>query len=100
MNVNKIRDADSPFELIDDFPKLRYLKFNNCSFSDEIGKYSLIRKCSALEKLIINGAYNFEAKMLENFSKNLTRLTLSNNNFVNSDFENIMKNYIIIVYQK
>ena len=95
MNVNKIRDADSPFELIDDFPKLRYLKFNNCSFSYEMGKYSLIRKCSALEKLIINGAYNFEAKMLENFSKNLTRLTLSNNNFVNSDFENIMKNYIV-----
>ena len=83
MNVNKIRDADSPFELIDDFPKLRYLKFNNCSFSYERSKYSLIRKCSALEKLIINGAYNFEAKMLENFSKNLTRLTLSNNNFVN-----------------
>ena len=95
MNVNKIRDADSPFELIDDFPKLRYLKFNNCSFSYERSKYSLIRKCSALEKLIINGAYNFEAKMLENFSKNLTRLTLSNNNFVNSDFENIMKNYIV-----
>ena len=95
MNVNKIRDADSPFELIDDFPKLRYLKFNNCSFSYERSKYSLIRKCSALEKLIINGAYNFEAKMLENFSKNLTRLILSNNNFVNSDFENIMKNYIV-----
>ena len=94
MKINKIRNADNPFQLINNFPKLRYLKFNNCSFSDEEDKYSLIGKCSKLEKLIINGAYNFESKMLENFSKNLTKLTLSNNNFVNSDFENIMKNYI------
>ena len=48
-----------------------------------------------MEKLIINGAYNFESTMLQNFSKNLTKLILSNNNFVNSDFENIMRNYII-----
>ena len=94
MKINKIRNADDPFQLIKDFPKLRYLKFNNCSFSDQPGKYSLIGKCTKLEKLIINGAYNFESKMLENFSKNLTKLTLSNNNFVNSDFENIMKDYI------
>ena len=95
MKINKIRNADSPFELINNFPKLRYLKFNNCSFSAEESKYSLMGKCTKLEKLIINGAYNFEAKMLENFSKNLTKLILSNNNFVNLDFENIMKNYLI-----
>ena len=99
MKVNKIRNADAPFKLNDEcqnFPKLRYLKFNNCSFSDEKeDKYSLIGKCIALEKLIINGAYNFESKMLVNFSKNLTKLILSNNNFVNSDFKNIMENYII-----
>ena len=95
MKINKIRNADYPFQLIKDFPKLRYLKFNNCSFSDQEEKNSLIGKCTKLEKLIINGAYNFESTMLQNFSKNLTKLILSNNNFVNSDFENIMRNYII-----
>ena len=100
MKINKIRFIDANFEFIEDFPKLRYLKFNNCSFperkDEEKNNYKyLIGKCSKLEKLIINGAANFESKMLENCSKNLTKLILSNNNFVNSDFENIMKNYII-----
>lgn len=97
MKVNKIRNADIPFKLDNkNFPKLRYLKFNNCSFSDQKDeKCALIGKCVALEKLIINGAHNFEANMLKDFSKNLTKLVLSNNNFVNSDFKNIMENYII-----
>ncbi len=97
MKVNKIRNADIPFNLDNkNFPKLRYLKFNNCSFSDQKDeKCALIGKCVALEKLIINGAHNFEANMLKDFSKNLTKLVLSNNNFVNSDFKNIMENYII-----
>jgi hypothetical protein len=97
MKVNKIRNADIPFRLDNkNFPKLRYLKFNNCSFSDQKDeKCALIGKCVALEKLIINGAHNFEANMLKDFSKNLTKLVLSNNNFVNSDFKNIMENYII-----
>ena len=96
MKVNKIRNADIPFKLDNkNFPKLRYLKFNNCSFSDNEKKNSLIGKCVALEKLIINGVFNFEANMLRDFSKNLTKLVLSNNNFVNSDFKNIMENYII-----
>ena len=98
MKVNKIRNADIPFNLDDNcknFPKLRYLKFNNCSFSEKADKNALIGKCVALEKLIINGAYNFDANMLKDFSKNLTKLVLSNNNFVNSDFKNIMENYIV-----
>ena len=95
MKINKIKDADKPFHFTDGFPKLRCLKFNNCSFSDNNEKFSMIGKCTHLEKLIINGAYNFQLKMLENFSKNLTKLILSNNGLVNSDFENIMKNYIL-----
>ena len=95
LKINKIRNADASLQINDDFPKLRYLKFNNCSFTDKEQKYELLKKCKVLEKLIINGAFNFEAKMLQNLSKNLTKLILSNNNFVNSDFENIMKEYII-----
>ena len=100
MKINKIRLIDDNFKLIEDFPKLRYLKFNNCSFperrDEEQNKEKfIIGKCSKLEKLIINGVANFQSKMLENFSQNLTKLILSNNNFVNSDFKNIMQNYII-----
>ena len=99
IKINQIKNADIPFKLNSErqnFQKLKSLEFNNCSFSDKKeDKYALIGKCTALEKLIFNGVYNFEAKMLMNFPKNLTKLILSNNNFVNSDFKNIMDNYII-----
>ena len=95
MRMNNILNADEIFESIKDFPKLRYLKFNNCLFSENMDKIGLIGKCTKLEKLIFNGVNRFEAKILQNFSNNLTKLVLSNNNFVNSDFENIMKNYLI-----
>lgn len=89
LKINKIRNAETPFFLIKNmnFPKLRYLKFNNVSFGEQDDKCIIFSKCKALEKLIINGTYNFEAKMLQNFSKYLTRLILSNNNFVNSDLK-------------
>lgn len=89
LKINKIRNAETPFFLIKNmnFPKLRYLKFNNVSFGEQDDKCIIFSKCKALEKLIINGSYNFEAKMLQNFSKYLTRLILSNNNFVNSDLK-------------
>ena len=95
MKINRMKNVDTPFKLINELPKLRYLKFYNCLFSGQEEKYSLIGKCNSLEKLIFNGVYNFEMKMLENLSKNITKLVLSNNNFINSDFNNIMKNYII-----
>ena len=95
LKINKARNADSYFNLAKDFPKLSYLKFNNVSFSDGDGKNSVLKKCPVLEKLIINGANDFDIKMLENLSKNITKLIFSNNNFVNCDFENIMNGYII-----
>ena len=99
IKINQIKNVDIPFKLKNEkqyFPKLKSLKFNNCSFSEKNeDKYALIEKCPVLEKLIFNGTYNFEAKMLMNFSKNLTKLILSHNNFVNSDFKDIMDNYIL-----
>ena len=95
LKINKIRNADAYFNSDHNFPKLNYLKFNNVSFSEDNKKYILFQKCPSLEKLIINGAYNFDIKMLENLSKNITKLILSNNNFVNYDFQNIMSSYIV-----
>ena len=95
LKITKIRNADAYFNLLKNCPKLNYLKFNNVSFSPENRKNILLKKCPCLEKLIINGAYNFDIKMLEYLSKNITKLILSNNNFVNSDFQIIMSSYII-----
>ncbi len=95
LKINKTRNADSYFNVVKDFPKLNYLKFNNVSFSNDRSKYTILKKCPALEKLIINGANDFEIKMLENLSKNITKLIFSNNNFINNDFLTIMNSYII-----
>jgi hypothetical protein len=43
----------------------------------------------------MNGIYNLKIEMLEFLPNNITKLILSNNNFVNYDFQNIMKNYIV-----
>ena len=95
LKINKARSADSYFDDVNDFPKLSNLKFNNVAFSNEKKKYLVFKKCPNLEKLVINGANDFEIKMLENLSNNITKLILSNNNFVNCDFQNIMSTYII-----
>ena len=95
LKINKTRNADSYFNLAKDFPKLSYLKFNNVCFSDSSSKYQLFQKCPNLEKLVLNGVYNFDIKMLENLSKNITKLIFSNNSFVNYDFQNIMGSYIL-----
>ena len=95
LKINKTRNADSYFNLAKNFPKLSYLRFNNVSFSDSSNKLQLFQKCPVLEKLVINGVYNFEIKMLENLSKNITKLIFSNNNFVNYDFQIIMGSYVL-----
>ena len=96
LKITKIRNADAYFDSLNSCPKLNYLKFNNVSFSSQNNKKdTLLKKCPYLEKLIINGAYNFDIKMLEHLSKKITKLILSNNNFVNYDFQKIMSSYII-----
>ena len=43
----------------------------------------------------MNGVNNFEISILSDISRNITKLILSNNNFINHDFQNIMSSYII-----
>ena len=94
LKINKCGMTESYFNIAKNFPKLNYLKFNNVSFIDKT-KFSILKKCPNLEKLVLNGVKNFEIKMLEDLSKNITKLILSNNNFINYDFKNIMSSYII-----
>ena len=95
LKINRAREADAYFNSIGVFPKLNYLKFNNVSFSNDSKKFLIFSKLQYLEKLILNGANNFQIKMLENLSTKITKLILSNNNFVNNDFQNIMSSYIV-----
>ena len=93
----KISDAkleDDYFNSVSNFPKLNYLKLSQISFPDN-KNMSILRKCPKLQKLILNGVNNFEIKNLSDISKNITKLILSNNNFINYDFQNIMNSYII-----
>ena len=95
IKINKMKNIDLPFQSSNNFPKLKKLEIKNCLLSKNEEKYSLIGKCDILEKLVFNGVFNFELKLLQNLSKNLTKLILSNNNFINTDYKNIMNNYII-----
>ena len=94
LKINKIGGAEHCFNCVKELPKLNYLKLNNVSFKDA-NKSLILKKCPNLEKLVLNGVNNFEIKMLENLSKNITKLIFSNNNFINNDFLTIMNSYII-----
>ena len=94
LKINRCGSTESYFNVARDFPKLNYLKFNNVSFNDK-SKFSILKKCPNLEKLVLNGVNKFEIKMLEDLSQNITKLIFSNNNFINKDFNTIMSSYIV-----
>jgi len=95
LKISKVNNADSYFNLVKNFNKLNYLKFNNVTLSNDKHNNRLFTKCPNIETLVMNGIYNLKTEILEFLPKNLTKLILSNNNFVNYDFQNIMKNYIV-----
>lgn len=95
LKISNVNNADSYFNMGKHFNRLNYLKFNNVSFSQDKHNCNLLKKCPNIEKLIMNGVYNLKFEMLAFLPNNLTKLILSNNNFVNYDFQNIMKNYIV-----
>ena len=95
LKINKVNHADSYFNLVKNFNRLNYLKLNNCTLSIDKHNIKLFKKCPNIETLVMNGIYNLKTEILEFLPNNLTKLILSNNNFVNYDFQNIMKNYIV-----
>lgn len=95
LKINKVNNADSYFNLVKHFNRLNYLKLNNVTFSSEKRNKMLFKKCPNIETLVMNGIFNLKIELLEFLPNNLTKLILSNNNFVNYDFQNIMKNYIV-----
>ena len=92
LKMINIIDADTYLEDITSFDNLKSLKFKRVSFKNKNGNF--LKNCQKLEKLSINSSKNFELIMLQNLSKNLSRLSLSDNGFINFEFNNIINNYL------
>ena len=92
LKMTNIRDADTYIEEIASFDNMKSLTFKNVSFKNKSDNF--LKNCQKLEKLFISGSRNFELKMLQNLSKHLTKLSLSNNGLVNFEFNNIINNYL------
>ena len=90
IKINNIDIVQDFFQNIQEFPKLKRIEYNNVFTKKKIN-LRIQKKFPNLEKLIINAFYSFTTQNIQYIPMNLTHLVLSNNNFVNSDFENIMK---------
>ena len=92
VEMNNIFYADNYFDKKIKYERIKYMKFNNVTFSQKKNKF--LQNIPNLEKLTINGSNNFEIALLENMSKSLIKLSLNKNNFVDYEFNNIMYNYL------
>ena len=96
LSMNNIFSADSFFDNKIKYKKLHYLKLDNITFGQgRNGGNSFLENLPVLENLIINGSNNFDINILKNLSKSLIKLSLSNNGFVDFEFNNIMENYLV-----
>ena len=93
LRMNNIFDADKYFDTKILFEKMTFLKLDNVTFSNNNNDF--LQKCPNLEKLQINSTNNFDTRNLKNLSKNLTKLSLTKNGFVDFEFNNIMENYLV-----
>jgi len=107
-----LRDSKMLKENSKNFMKLKIMNINNIYnyFNDEIHftqtKSLIIENSSpisdnflfnfpSLEKLIIKYCPSLDINLMINLSNNITKLYLTNNSFVDSDFNSIMSNYLI-----
>ena len=89
-------NVDKFFEPELNYSKIKFLKFDNVTFSPiEENKNDFLKNMPTLEKLIINSASNFEINLLKDLSKSLIKLSLTKNGFVDYEFKNIMTNYLV-----
>ena len=88
--------VDKYFEAGLKYNKIKFLKFDNVTFSPKgRNKNNFLKNMNSLEKLIINSATNFEISILKDLSKSLIKLSLTKNGFVDYEFKNIMTNYLV-----
>jgi hypothetical protein len=93
LKMTNIFDADTYLEDIFSFDNMKSLKMKKVSFKNKNDLF--LKNCQKLEKLYIHSSKNFDINLLKNVSKRLIKLSLSNNDLVDNDFNKIVKNYLI-----
>ena len=93
LKMTNIFDADTYLEEIFSFDNMKSLKLKRVSFKNKNDLF--LKNCQKLEKLYIHSSKNFQYSLLQNLSKRLIKLSLSNNDLVDDDFNKIVKNYLI-----
>ena len=93
LKMTNIFDADTYLEEIFSFDNMKSLKMKRVSFKNKNELF--LKNCQKLEKLYIHSSKNFEYNLLKNLSKHLIKLSLSNNDLVDDDFNKIVKNYLV-----
>ena len=91
INISNIKDINKYFDNDIIFPKAKNLLIDNVSkFSD-----NFLYNFPNLEKLQIKYCSSLDINQMTNLSNNITKLYLTNNNFVDYDFNSIVSNYLI-----
>lgn len=91
INISNIKDIKQYFDSDMTFPKAKSLSIDNVSKIPDKFLYYFPN----LEKLQIKYCPSLDNNLMSNLSNNITKLYLTNNNFVDYDFNFIMSNYII-----
>ena len=91
INISNIKDINKYFDNDMTFPKAKSLLIDNVLKISEQFLYNFPN----LEKLQIKYCPSLDINLMEYLSNNITKLYLTNNNFVDYDFNSIMSNYII-----
>ena len=91
INISNIKDLNKYFDNDIIFPKAKSLLIDNVTKLPDNFLYNFPN----LEKLQIKYCPSLDINQMTNLSNNITKLYLTNNNFVDYDFNSILSNYII-----
>ena len=95
LKMSNIFNVDKFFDKGITYEKMKYLTLDNVIFDKSKKENNFFQNIPNLERLIINRSHNFEINKLEYLSNSLIKLSLSNNGFVDFEFNEIMKNYLV-----
>jgi hypothetical protein len=91
LNISNIDNINNYFDNEINFPKAKSLLIDNVSDISE----NFLRNFPNLEKLQIKYCPSLDIDIMIHLSNNITKLYLTNNNFVDCDFNSILSNFII-----
>ena len=95
LKMSNIFNVDKFFDKGITYEKMKYLKLDNVIFDESKKDNNFFQKIPNLERLIINRSHNFEISKLKYLSNSLIKLSLSNNGFVDFEFNEIMTKYLV-----